>query len=207
MNRAQLRAAVKERLRIPSGGDARLSDSAIHDCIALALNDIGEERHWPWLLATAVPAFTAGVAPLPADWAHSADFFVNSRRAKRASSLAQFLDVTADVSGCLWMEVGANLQLTPVPTQVLVAPVLWYYRSEPALTIENQSPLLPSAYHNTLIAGAAYHGNMRRKEFDAAAQDKGEYREGVNKLLKSVPPRSGPRTIRPSGASYWATWN
>jgi hypothetical protein len=207
MNRAQLRAAVKSRLRIPSGGDARLDDASIHECISLALNDICEARHWPWMLNTATLTFAAGLAPLPTDWAHSSELFVNGRRAKRASSVGQFLDIATDLSGCVWMEVGANVQLTPVPSATLTTPTLYYYRAEPALTVENQSPLLPSIHHNTLICGAAYHANMRRGEMEKATQDLGEFNVGIKRLIASVPTRSGPKVIRSAGTSMWAVWN
>jgi hypothetical protein len=208
MNRSELRDKVTKRLGIPPAGDGLLDTAALNDCIQLALTDIAEEQQWPWLLTSAALTFTAGIAPFPTSpaVAHIRELTIDSRRAKRANSLGEFLDALADGNRCVWFDVGTNVQLAPVPAAAPTAARLYYTRNEPTLANDAATPLLPEQYHNVIVARAAYHGNMRRSLFERAAQDLGEYREAIKKMADASPMRTGPRAVRSVGSTLWAVW-
>ena len=135
------------------------------------------------------------------------ELVINGRRARRASSLAEFLDVSADGSKNVWFESGQTVTLAPVPAvTVITTATLHYLQVETTLLTDLNTPLLPDQHIPTLIARAAYHANIRRANYEAATQDQGEYMEHVKKMKTSYPTRSGPRQIRPSGVTPWAGW-
>jgi hypothetical protein len=131
---------------------------------------------------------------------------VNGRRAKKASSLAELLDVKADGSQCVWFPVGSTVALAPVPATDPATCVLYYNQCEPALEADSQSPLCPVQYHNYVVARAAYHGETRRTRWEAAAQWNGEYEAGLKRMRDAKRATTGPRTMRAAGSSLWAVW-
>ena len=208
MNRSQLRAAVKSRLGLPSTGDALLDDTSLNSIIDNALTDLSNEYQWPWLLTSAALTFTNGVAPFPTSPAvsHLREVTIVGRRARHASSLAEFLDILADGSRCVWYEIGATINLAPIPATAPSAATLYYLQNEPALSADSSSPLAPAEYHTVVVARASYLANVRRNRMEDSQRDLGEYVEGVKKMRDAYPMRSGPRSVRPAGATYWAVW-
>lgn len=209
MNRKQLRDALTARLGIPPSGDGLLTETALVDCIQLALTDMSVEHHWPWLLASSAVTFTAGAAPFPTSPAvlNARELVVDGDRAQRAGSLSEFLDAQTLGDPCLWFEQENEVVLAPTPVTQPTTATLYYTRTEPDLVSEAQSPLLPVQHHNVLLAGAAYHAEMRRSQMERAAQYLGEYQAGIKKMKGSYPSRTGPRTVRLAGTVQWARWS
>ena len=208
MNRKELREALTERLGIPPSGDGMLTENVLTRCIQLGLTDLSVEHHWPWLLSSASLTFASGSADFPTSPSvlNCRELTINGERAKRAGSLQEYIDTLTISNQCVWFEKGQTVVLAPVPTTVPTA-VLWYNRTEPTLTSEAQSPLLPTQYHNTLIARAAYHADTRRAQYERAAQHMGEYNDGVKGMKVLYPSRTGPRTVRLAGTVQWARWS
>ena len=209
MNRAQLRSALVARLGIPSTGDGRITESVQTDCLNLALTDLGAGEHqWPWLLTTGDLTFTAGVAPMPTDppVVHCRELFVNGRRARKASSLAELLDVGVDGSRCLWFYQGTNVVLAPAPSVQPTDGVLYYLQPEPELVADAQSPLVPAQFHNIVVARACYHAAVMKREWESAAQYNGEYEQGLKHMAGSARFTTGPRQIRTASSTLWAVW-
>lgn len=208
MNRAEIRAAVKSRLGLPSTGDPYVDDTTLNDLIQQALTELSAEYQWPWLLTSAALTFTAGSAPFPTSTPpmHLRDVTIAGRRARHATSLAEYLDVLADGSRCVWFEIGTTINLAPVPATSPSSATLYYIQNEPSLTADSSIPLVKAQHHNVVVARAAYLINVRRGRMEEAQRDLGEYVEGVKKMRDSYPMRSGPRSVRPAGATYWAVW-
>ena len=208
MNRSQLRAAVKSRLGIPVTGDALLDDATLNDIIQNALTDLSNEYQWPWLLTSGTLTFTNGVAPFPTSPApiHLRELVINGRRARKATGLGEFLDIAADGSRCVWFDIGQTINLGPVPATAPTSNTLYYLRNEPTLTADSSSPLAPDEYHTVIVARAAYLANVRRNRAEDSQRDLAEYMDGVKKMRDAYPMRTGPRSVRPAGATYWAVW-
>lgn len=205
MNRGQLRAALTSRLGIPATGDGLLDPNTLNDLIGVALRDISVESDWPWLLTSATVTFTNDTAPAPADMVKARDLLINSRRAKYAP-LSEFLDAQGQRVTYVWTTIGTSIVLSPTPASTPTDPALYYIQSEPELSADTASPLLPDTYHQVLLARAAYHANTRRNRFEEAMRDDNEYQLSIRKMKDSAWARSGPRTIRAAGTANWATW-
>lgn len=206
MNRGDLRTSLTSRLGIPATGDGLLTTTALNECIDLALRDISDAGSWPWLLSSASVTFTAGVAAFPTGVQQPRELTVGGVRAKKASSLPEFLDRLADGALCVWFPVGTNVKLAPVPATAPTTAALYFQLSEPALAADGDSPLLPALHHNVLLARAAYHANMRRQKFDGADRAADEYETGLRRMLDAQRATTGPRRIRPAGSTMWAAW-
>ena len=204
MNRGQLRSALTSRLGLPITGDALLDTSELINALDAALRDMCNEYDWPWLVAEASLTFTTGVAPKPSGCVKVKELVVNDRRAKFAP-LAAYLDIAARGAQCVWTETGTNVKITPVPTTAPDA-TLYYVQAEPALASDTTEPLLPATYHQTLLARAAYHANVRRNRMEDAARDDNEFQLSVRKMKDAGWARTGPRYVRSAGTSLWANW-
>jgi hypothetical protein len=208
MNRGQFVTALTARLGINSTGDGLLNTAALQDCLALALNDLSDVQPWPWLLTTGSLTFTDGIAAFPTSppVVHLHQLTINGRRARKASSLPEFLDCLSDGRRHVWFYQGTNVKLAPVPSTAPTSAVLYYLQPEPALANDAASPLAPTQYHNVILARAAYHAEIRRTRWEAAAQHLGEYEAGLARMKGSERMTTGPRQIRAVGDTNWASW-
>lgn len=204
MNRADIRARLAKRLRIPPTGDPMLDEPTLNDCIAQALNDVSSRRDWPWLLTTSALTFTAGVAPLPTGCVKTRGMLVNGWRAREAD-LAEFLDQATYATMYMWTIIGSNIQLNPVP---VTSPtnLLYYIRSEPALTSDITSPLIPDQHISAVVARAAYHAEIVRARADAAGFHNGEYEMDLKQMMDATKRSNRPRQVREAGYQRWASW-
>lgn len=195
MNKRELRAAVRLRNGIPEAGDPMAGHTDIDASVAAALLDLSAEKRWPWLLTTAALTFstTTGLAPFPATYTQARQLIVGGLPARNVT-LEEYLTQTTPF---VWADTGANIGLYPIPTTVPTA-TLWYYQAEPALETETATPLLPAAFHQTLVARASYHLNMRRNGGDAKrmAADLAEYQSGLKNVMQTAQRATGSRHIR-----------
>ena len=191
MNLREIRSAVRNRNGIPDTGDGLAGHTDINDSVAAALRDISAESRWPWLLTSTSLTFTAGVAPLPDDCTQISAVQINGVPATQAS----LEDVLAGTRSYVWAADATTIQLYPVPSTVPIA-TLWFYRSEPVLEIDTAAPLLPATFHQSLVARASYHLNVRRNVNDRAAQDLAEYQGGLKNMMQARSRSSSPRVIR-----------
>ena len=191
MNARELRSAVRLRNGIPDTGDGLAEHDTINDCIRAALVDLSSEQRWPWLLTSASITFTAGVGPLPADCTVISELVANGYPAERVG-LDDFLVQTR---GCVWTEQGSNIKLYPVPVTAPTA-TLYYYRTEPALTTDESTPLLPTQHHQILVCRASYHLNVRRTDKDRIRLDLEEWVPGLRNMMLTTWRSQGPRTVK-----------
>ena len=204
MNKRELRLAVRQRNAIPDNGSGLVEHDVIDDCIAAALLDISAEQRWPWLRTSASLTFTGNTAPLPAGCMQTEVLTIGGYPVPRVG-LNEFLEQTAFY---VWTDNGANVLVHPTPTVTLSSPTLYYYRDEPTLADDTESPLLPTAWHRAVVAGASYHLNVRRDDKARVTLDSNEYRDLVGKMRQSSVRDTGPKKIRSSfRVEQRATWS
>jgi hypothetical protein len=195
VNKQELRRAVRDRNGIPDTGDGLAGHTDIDAAVAAALLDLSAEKEWPWLLAShAITAFSTTTGePTTALPSYSAihKLVVNGRPARHAS-LQDFLDSTVPF---VWTEIGNTVRLDPIPTTATTG-VLWYWQTEPALETDDAVPLLPTVFHQTLVARASYHLNVRRGRNTEIARDLSEYERGVPNIMRAAERFAGPRRVR-----------
>lgn len=182
MDRSALRTAVKDRLAIPSAGDALITDTFVNTSLNDALNRISAERDWWWLSATATLTFDTvnGQATLPSDFMRANKLVINSALAEPIP-LEDYLDPSSNDSSYGWVIYGNYVKITPIPGSSLTG-TFYYFRSEPALSGDTSVPLMPVAYHYAIVAYASYLCCARRQDETRASLYLQEYGNWLNTL-------------------------
>lgn len=182
MNRSGLRTAVKDRLAIPSAGDALITDSFVNTSLDDALNRISSERDWWWLAHTATLTFdnVNGQANLPSDFMRANKLVINGSVVEPIP-LDDYLDPSRMASTYGWIVYGSTIKITPIPSASLNG-TLYYFRSEPALSSDTSTPLMPAVYHYAIVAYAAYLCCARRQDETRASLYLQEYGNWLNTL-------------------------
>lgn len=193
-----------QRLRLPPSGDPLLDEPTLDDMIADALRDICSVKDWPWLITTTALTFAAGVAALPSTCVKTRDLVVNGWRARPAEQ-AEFLDQASYATMFMWAVIGPNIQLSPVPT-VSPTNTFYYVQSEPLLTSDITSPLVPEAHQTAVISRVCYYAELRRAKADAAVVHNTQYELDIKRMMDATKRANRPRQIREAGYQRWASW-
>ena len=175
MNRSDLRTAVKDRLAIPSAGDALITDAFVNTSLNDALNRISSERDWWWLAHTATLSFDTvnGQASLPSDFMRANKLVINDNVVEPIV-LDEYLDPSGGEASYGWIVYGSTIKITPVPSSTQSG-TLYYFRSEPALSGDTSTPLMPAVYHYAIVSYAAYLCCARRQDETRASLYLQEY--------------------------------
>lgn len=204
MNRAELRAAVKERLAIPSIGDGLLPDSTINSLINRSLATISATKEWPWLLDTYNMNFVAGTATIPNDFVRARQLVIEELPVLWVQ-LEDFLMPDRRMATFAWTIIGNKARLNPVPTTDQ-AGVLYYYRSEPELLSDYSTPLMPALHHPLIVAHTAYLAAMVRQDEGRAAVYQAEFQSILNGMRDDLKQNTSRRIRFDSGYNY-AAWS
>lgn len=157
---ALLRAAVRLRTD-SSANDTGLTSANVDAFVNAALKHIALAADWEWLDAVATGTVTAGNGAIAAQadlgrvqylvWTDTGE---QVRRVARVE-VAQ-IPTTARGRPSVWSFDGSGaIEVRPVPD----ATYPWelrYYKTEPALSGDGNSPLIPTAYDDGVIEYAAY---------------------------------------------------
>lgn len=175
MIRSALRTAVKDRLAIPSAGDALITDAFVNTSLDDALNRISSERDWWWLAHTATLTFDTvnGQASLPSDFMRANKLVINDSVVEPIP-LDDYLDPQGGEAAYGWIVYGSTVKITPVPSTSTNG-TFYYFRSEPSLSSDSSSPLMPAVYHYAIVAYAAYLCCARRQDETRASLYLQEY--------------------------------
>lgn len=204
MNRGDLRTAIKDRLAIPSTGDGLITDAYVNTSINDALARVSAERDWWWLASTATLNFdsTYGQAQLPSDFMRANQLVINSALVEQIP-FEDYISGDADV-GYGWTIYGSYVKINPIPSTTTTG-TFYYFRSEPALSADGSSPLMPSAYHYIIVAYGSYLCAARRQDEQRASlylQEYGNWLRTLNDDNRS----SIKKRIKFDRLSDYASW-
>ena len=147
---------------------------------------------------------TAGQAVLPNDFIRARQLVYNTYPVLWVQ-LEDFLNPDRVYSTFAWTIIGNKAQITPVPTTSISA-TLYYYRNEPELISDYQTPLMPSQLHGAIVAYAAYLAAMVRQDDNRAATYIAEYRSLLNDMRDDLKQNSR-RRIQYGNWNRYASWS
>lgn len=175
MNRAELRTAIKDRLAIPSTGDGLITDTFINTSINDSLARVSAEKDWWWLASTATLNFDPvnGAANLPSDFMRANQLVINGAPVNQII-FEDYIDPLNKNVGYGWTIYGNQVRITPIPATTQPG-TFYYFRSEPALSADGNSPLMPIAYHYVIVCYASYLCAARRQDESRASLYLQEY--------------------------------
>lgn len=205
MNRGELRTAIKDRLAIPSSGDGLITDSYVNTSINDALNRISAERDWWWLASTASLSFDTvnGEATLPADFMRANQLVINGSAVEQIV-FEDYINPMFESDTYGWLIYGNKVKITPVPSSTLPG-TFYYFRSEPALSADGTSPLLPVSYHYCIVAYGSYLCAARRQDESRASLYLQEYGNWL-KTLSDDNRASLKKRIKFDRVTDYASW-
>lgn len=162
MQLSELVTAVRLRANVPST-DGIWTDSYITDAINEALYLIGLEQPWPWLeveetdSSPADPINLAGITPAVRDIRSVViDGCFEAEPATKAD-IDRWDAVSFDRGRYAYTTWGDSLIVRPALAGTETV-VISYYRNEPALSNDSDTPLLPAPYHPAVVHKAAAIG-------------------------------------------------
>jgi hypothetical protein len=175
MNRSELRTAIKDRLAIPSTGDGLITDAFVNTAINDALNRVSAERDWWWLASTTTLTFdnVNGAATLPTDFMRANQLVINSAPVQQIP-FEDYINPLSDDTNYGWVIYGNEARINPVPS-TNTSGTFYYFRSEPALSSDGATPILPPVYHYIIVCYGAYLCAARRQDESRASLYLQEY--------------------------------
>lgn len=196
MNLGQMRTQLRQRMGLPTS-DGYFTDTVLNGYINEALAAVSQENRWPWLRATTTFNTVAGTANYspPTDWTYVDGIgFLG----EYGLSYLHQEDIDRHVSDGIptaWTMDGDIISLRPTPNSV-GALTIHYYKMEPELTADGNTPLLPRAFHYAVIAYAAYLGHMANHAQDRANAELQNYNTWVSRMQPAKRRASGPMAPR-----------
>ena len=205
MNRGELRTEIKNRLAIPSAGDGLITDTVVNSAINSALRVITTTRDWPWLLSSQQVAFpgNVGYTEVPCEFVRAKELVVDTYRVPYVE-INEFIDQNQLGYPYVWTIIGKQIKLWPIPTTLTLG-TLYYYQSEPELTIDTQNPIMPDFLQSWLISYASYLCAMRRQDEGTAQIYFAESNDLLNRMRDDVRSKTG-RKIQTAGRNTYASW-
>lgn len=172
MNLGQLRAAVYERLGVPTT-DAFYTSAVMLSLINQALHFNETEYPWPWLEKTATIATINGTSAYATPTGYRSTIAVVDANGMELDHVpAKTVHMLLGASGApkMYDVLGGNVRLVPVATGAQNYTHI-YIGGEVDLAADSDTPLLPSIFHPAIVEYAAYIAfrRMPGKQGDAGA--------------------------------------
>jgi hypothetical protein len=211
--RSTQRQLLRGALGLPQAGSGLLGHEALEDILDEAWRKFSGQRLWPWLrhTATVTVSSTDGRGDLPAGFVQASMVTVtvddSTRIAYKAESPEEFVDTQRPSWSCVWFVIGSELALSPTPTDDLDV-TLWYYRLEPLMEDDNETPLAPDHAVDAVLAWACALGETRRGNREAIAAHEARFDRLVADLADETFRGPAKRKIVPHrDKNQWAVWS
>lgn len=193
MDLAGFRSAVNRRTGV------MFSDAALNDAVNDALQQLSRERRWPWLLTSGSDTYIAAqtTTTLPAT-------FESMMSVRKGTSFYQ--PVTVDETDNYGAFLGGiatrvysvfDLTLTCKPTPATGDVIAYRYkRLEATLSNDTDTPVLPTAYHQTVVDLAASYILERSGDFVQSERLNRRYEAALKRMIQSALGRvQGPHRV------------
>lgn len=182
--------------------DAFFADVQVDDLINEALAAISVEEDWPWLGASTTFSTVSGTQSYtpPSDWARTKSLCIDGYSPmewrpladirEAADSTSNFVDVPRFYT--VWAE---ELLLGPKPGGAYTVRHD-YIVSETALVADTDEPLMPAAFHYSIVAFAAHLASYRDGNLQRGAACLADYAAWKARMLGQRRRQSGPVRVR-----------
>ena len=166
MNLTTMRTAVRTRLGV-SPTDSFFPDPQLTDLINEALQATNNEDFWPWVQGTATINTVAGTAAyaVPADWHLTKALYIPGFEPMILSNLQDVDFITVQGQPVAYVVFQDQVVLSPTPDGVYQV-THQYYKQEPNLVADTDTPLMPAEFHYAIVAYASHLAHMRSGEVD-----------------------------------------
>ncbi|MGE4425491.1 MAG: hypothetical protein AB7G37_03450 [Solirubrobacteraceae bacterium] len=184
---ADLRTALRHRLRVPSG-DALTDETLLTGLVNEALSAVASEADWPWLEVHSTTHVTEGGGAwnLPADFGRLIVARFTGQQALERMPI-ETLDRLDDAVGSprFYAFFGSQLIWRPI---LVYAGDLWvrYKILEATLTGDDDPPKIPERYKAAVVEMAAVLAHRRNGDHDKAAAAQDEYDRWLARMRRDA---------------------
>lgn len=165
MNLAQMRTAVLSRVGVPAS-DSFFTAQVLNDYINEAVTAFCAEDFWPWMEGTeslTTVAGTATVTPADSTWHLTKALYISGFEPLLLSNLQDVDYVTVQGQPVAYVVFQDKIVLSPTPDGVYTV-THQYYKQEPLLVNDTDTPLCPAEFHWAIVAYAAHMALLRAGE-------------------------------------------
>jgi hypothetical protein len=185
MTLSEMRTAVRSRLGNPAT-DGFFSDAQLNDFINEALQVISSEDDWPWLQASENIALVAGTAAYTpvAGWVRTKQLFIQESDPLTFLPLAEIDSYGIAHTGTpdAYTIFGEQILVRPVP-QVAATLIHQYVKTEPIITVDGTSPIMPVMFHFSIVAYATHLANKRQGDLQQANVELEDYKMWYRRMV------------------------
>lgn len=183
--RLQLQERVYSRLGLPTD-DGHVTATAVQEALRAALQEYATEADWPWLLSEETITTVSGTRTyaLPTGYVRTVYLIDASgtaeleyRPRRQLSSYEEDQDRPRFYTGLV-----GTIALYPKPNGVYTL-THGFVRSEPELTTDGSTPLIPDAFSDFIVVLAARKIAVRRKDAEHKQLLDVEYAQWLQRLL------------------------
>lgn len=200
MIRSAIRSAVYERTGLPTD-DGLVTAAFLNGAIQQALDFYSTLADWPWLqetISVSVLTGTPGYA-VPADWSRTRFLRIDDSYPLRPFSLEElYTRWTDDASVGRPSEFAIDdegIVLRPTPDQAYTM-IHGYLKTEPVMTDDANSPLLPVRYHYAIVEYASWLALRRTRDEQRAQEAKSAFDEYLRAMRDDRRRTDGPIRVR-----------
>lgn len=165
MNLAALRTAVLNRIGVPAS-DSFFTAALLNEFINEAVQAWQHEEAWPWHQGTETLTTVAGTAsysPLDPTWTMTKNLYIAGFEPMLLSNQPDVDYVTVQGQPVAYYVFQEKIVLSPTPDAVYSV-VHQYYKGEPILVADTDTPLTPAEFHYALASYAAHLALLRAGE-------------------------------------------
>lgn len=189
-----IRADVYELMGY-STSDGRLTSTHVDLFINMALRRYANRHVWPWLVDTdsTNTATVAGTGSysVPSDHIRTLSVTVDDNSDLQAVLPRQFVTWGGREGFPAYYTVEQSLlKLAPTPSDAWTL-VHEYLKTEPTISGDTDTPLIPDAHLDIVLWGAAQYGHTRLKDWQAAREAKNEFTSAIREASDAARPYMG----------------
>lgn len=195
MQLSELRTAVLTRLGRPAT-DGFFTSTVLNDLINEALQAITAEAEWPWLQTSEVISTVAGTSDYTpnANWNFTKLLFILQDEPFTYVPLETLVGYTLSGRPSIFTMSENKIKMRNIPDAVYSVNHL-YYKIEPILAADANTPLMPAQFHYAIVTFAAAKAYQRINDLYAESQALNDYKDWLRRLNKYRRRASGP--LRP----------
>lgn len=206
MNLGEMRTKVRLRAQVPTTDGiwtADFVDAAINE----ALVQIGLMQPWPWLAAThsevGDDSGTVDLSAITPPVRDIASVFVGSWEGQPASTDEVDRWLFSERPGFVFAPWGDSLLIRPEPGSDETIQIR-YFRDEPALTDDADTPILPERYHIAAVEMACAIGFESLDDESSAVMHERRAMRLIDKMVATALRRArGPHSVRTRSGSQF----
>lgn len=186
MTYAELKTELRTRIGVPTD-DSLFTTTVLGQLVNAALQHIAVDRDWPWLEqeATITTANGDDSYAVPANWMRTLHVVGAGGVPLERTAIERLDYMNGSGSPRFYGVFSDEVVVRPTPTAIENLKHR-YIGTEPALSADGDTPLMPTGYHYAIVAFAAYLAYRRTGNMPEAGAAMAEYETWRERMARQL---------------------